>query len=224
MSIHWERTPRELRPTGVRNCVEALSYLDAVDVGYFDSRYQIPPDVSRRYIRVAREAGRYALPIYGPDNAQRGVVLRCPWPGAPRQAVKNIPKADTYKYSLEPLQSHYWTSYWGEAERDRGWIPLVIVEDQLSAIKLAAYGYDSVAFLGVPDTRANGYSGADRVMEIARRAKDGPVIIALDSDATEAAFLFVRKWGHAFKSIRVAILSMDLKDTLAADFAQVLGA
>lgn len=215
MSIRWERTPIAFRPSGVRTCSESLFPLDAVDTAYFRDRYELPPAISTRHIRVAREAGRYALPIYSPTNEVRGMVLRCPWSGAPRRAANATTKADTYKYSLEPLQSHYFAH-----ERSM----LVIVEDQLSAIKLAAYGYNSVAFLGVPDTRASGYSGADRVMEIARRAKDGPVIIALDSDATDAAFLFARKWGHAFKSIRVAILSKDLKDTLAADFAQVLGA
>ncbi len=220
MSQKWEPTAgkrSELRPfTG------ALHLLDACDVSYFQERYEISPEFAVGCIKVNRESGRYALPIFGPDAIVRGHVLRRPWADAPRQLLCDVPKADTYKHTQEPLQSHYWGAE-GE-DRGRSWHSdaLVLVEDQLSAIKLAAHGYDSVALLGVPEVRYSGYSGSDRVMEIARRAKDGPVIIALDSDMTEVSFLFARKWGHAFSSIRVAMLTRDLKDTPAREFREIL--
>jgi hypothetical protein len=143
------------------------------------------------------------------------MVLRQPWLGAPRAGQGGRPKADTYKSKAGPLQSHY--------KALRGSDYLVVVEDQLSAIKLAAYGYDSVALLGVPDVYPSGYSGVDRVTEIARRAAGREVIVALDSDATETALLFAKKWGAMFVRLRVALLSADLKDTMADDFSEVLG-
>lgn len=209
MSIKWEPTAkkdRELRPYS-----GSLNLLDAADLSYFSSRYEIPEGMAAAHIRVARDCGKYALPIWDPAGIQRGVVLRQPWPGAPRSGGSG-PKADTYKNTFGPLQSHYFTG----ADT-----PMVVVEDQLSAIKLAAYGYNSAALLGVPEVRYSGYSGVDRVTEIARRARS--VIIALDNDMTEVAFLFVKKWAGMFDKLRVAILARDLKDTPASEFAKVLG-
>jgi hypothetical protein len=99
--------------------------------------------------------------------------------------------------------------------------PLVLVEDQLSAIKLFSTGkYNACALLGVPN---DGSIGVDRVREISK-IPCSEVIVALDADATENAFQFVRKYGMAFKKIRVAILSKDIKDTQKAIFQEVLGA
>lgn len=225
MSISWQRNGEGLSmrrrtdgPPPLRQFTGQLEQLSADDRRFFLDHYEIPQDVAVRNIRVSPETGRYALPIWGPANAERGIVLRTPWVGAPRVAEGfRLPKADTYKANAEPLQSHYFVD-----PRD-GYPQLVLVEDQLSAIKLSAYGVDSVALLGVPDVRYNGYSGTDRVMEIARRAKGREVLVALDADATELAFLFARKWGHAFQSIRVVMLTRDLKDTSARDFREVLG-
>ncbi len=106
MSQKWEPTAgkrSELRPfTG------ALHLLDACDVSYFQERYEISPEFAVGCIKVNRESGRYALPIFGPDAIVRGHVLRRPWADAPRQLLCDVPKADTYKHTQEPLQSHYW--------------------------------------------------------------------------------------------------------------------
>lgn len=226
MSPQWERTPGkqpELRPyTG------QLKALTADDLVFFLQRYELPAEAAQRNIAIDGVSKRYVLPIYGPTNAIRGHVLRMPWDGAPRLPVwcgYSFPKADTYKHALEPLQSHYFSDEYAPAYDLEGTAALVLVEDQLSAIKLAAYGYDSVALLGVPYFKgsSDSYAGVDRVREIARRAKDGPVIVALDSDMTETALLFAKRWRPMFNSIRVAILDRDLKDTRASEFADVLG-
>jgi hypothetical protein len=213
MSVAWSRQPKA--ESTLRHCTEALEPLSQEDLAYFQTQYELYAGDLVGNIKAAPTSGRYALPIYGPDGAERGMVLRMPWLGAPRTGKQGGPKADTYKSRSGPLQSHYMA-----IERPEH---LVVVEDQLSAIKLAAYGYDSVALLGVPDVYPTGYSGVDRVTEIARRAAGGEVIVALDSDATEIALLFARKWGCMFRRLRVAVLQADIKDTRAADFAEVLG-
>jgi len=111
----------------------------------------------------------------------------------------------------EPLQSWYLK----RASADS----LIVVEDQLSAIKLYSHGFSAVALLGVP---GDGNIGADRVRELASWSR-GEVIIALDADATDKAFEFARRWGMAFRKLRVAILERDLKDEPAANFGEVLG-
>lgn len=185
------------------------------DLAYFADKYELNIPL-RAAGRIKRSGdGRYVLPIFDPRGQERGVVIRQPWPGAPLKYHGTGPKADTYRSAPGPVQSHYGTSWRGV---------LVLVEDQLSAIKLAAYGYDSVALLGTPADKIGTYGGQDRVAEINKRARThDEVIVALDSDATDAAFQFVRKWGSAFRRIRVAILERDLKDTPAGEFAEVLG-
>lgn len=211
--------PPVVRTPEARFYVGQVLPLTPDDLGYFAKRYELR--LSAIATRIARsDDGRYVLPIYGPSGEKRGVILRKPWDGAPIScADSSAPKADTYRYEPGPLQSFYQVAPW---EESRG--VLVLVEDQLSAIKLAAYGYDSVALLGTPTDKLASYSGMDRVAEIVQAAGDREVIVALDADATEEAFKFARKWRSAFKRLRVAILANDLKDTTAADFERVLGA
>jgi hypothetical protein len=214
MSQRWEPTPGA-RPhvSTLRPYVGRIVPLDKEDIDFFTSKYEL--DRFGHYIQVDPASSRYVLPIFSPEKAVRGHVLRVPWPGAPRQSYAR-PKADTYMAKHEPVQSFY--SGW----KPNG--PLIAVEDQLSAIKVAAWGEDSVAMLGTPWSKdLNGYQGADRVAEIARVAGDRELIVALDADATEASFEFARKWRYAFRKLRVAILSKDLKDTPMSEFREVLG-
>jgi hypothetical protein len=213
MSQRWEPTPG-IRPrvSTLRPYVGRILPLDQEDIVFFTSKYELHG--FGHAIQVDPASSRYVLPIFSPEKAVRGHVLRTPWPGAPRQSYL-LPKADTYMLKHEPVQSFY-SGFSGN--------PLIAVEDQLSAIKLAVYGLDSVAMLGTPWSKdVNGYQGADRVAEIARVAGDRELIVALDADATEAAFEFARKWRYAFKKLRVAILSKDLKDTPMSEFGEVLG-
>lgn len=186
------------------------------DLSYFKERFEIDPHEIRA--RIARGSeGRYLLFILDPKGSSRGVVARTPWANAPFWTAfpPEGPKAITYRSSWGPVQSHYGV-HMG---------PLVVVEDQISAIKLASHGYGSVALLGTPADVVGTYGGSDRVAELASRARThDEVIVALDSDATDAAFMFVRKWGSAFRRIRVAILSRDIKDTPSGELEEVLGA
>lgn len=221
VGIYIDRAEVELRPyTG-----EILPLLDE-DLVFFKARFELDKFAVAQHIKRSGD-GRYVLPIHTPPNpyaGDRGYVLRVPWDGAPLRPSRSFPKADTYRSALGPVQSHYNGS--GGVGPEYNKKPLVIVEDQLSAIKLAGNGYHSVALLGAPTDKLGTYGGQDRVAEIARRvskSRINDVIVALDSDATEEAFKFARKWGHAFNKLRVAILERDLKDTKAWDFAEILG-
>ncbi len=217
MSRVWEPTPKKastLRPYGGE-----IAVLENQDFAYFIWRYELSPDAVVGNIKVSPALGRYVLPIFSPEGAVRGHVLRVPWPEAPRKPIASLPKADTFMSKHEPVQSFY--VGWGGPGASR---VLVAVEDQLSAIKLAEHGVDSVAMLGTPWSKdLGGYQGADRIAEIAQTAGDRELIVALDADATEDALEFARKWRYAFKRLRVAILTRDLKDTPMSEFGEVLG-
>jgi hypothetical protein len=220
MSLGW--TPSIPRVDRHDSCLRPYrgpsAELSDEDLRYFKGKYQIPTVWAYSCIRRGN-GGRYLLPIFSPRGECRGHVSRIPWPDAPLKCTERLPKADTFRSAWGPVQSHYRSFPSRHAANI-----IVLVEDQLSAIKLAAHGYDSVALLGKPVSLVGTYGGADRVAEIAKRARTADeVLVALDSDATDDAFKFARKWGAAFKRCRVAILSSDLKDTPADDFAEVLG-
>lgn len=219
MSIYW--TPSSPRADRQDSCLRPYrgeTYpLTEEHLAYFESRYELPAYIAFPLIRIG-SGGRYLLPIYAPDGSERGMVSRVPWDGSPLTCTDTFPKADTFRSKWGPVQSHYHGRFDNEGSS------LILVEDQLSAIKLSAYGYNSVALLGKPTSLIGTYGGADRVAEIAKRAREADeVVVALDADATDEAFKFVRKWGAAFRRCRVAILSKDLKDTASKDFAEVLG-
>jgi hypothetical protein len=192
-----------------------LNELKPEDYRFFETRYGIiTPNM-----RIFRgDDDRYALPIFSPvDALARGHVLRAPWPGSPLSGARDwsgTRKALTYTSAYGPIQSFYKGHGPQFASR-----PLVIVEDQLSAIKLAEIGLNAMAILGTPN---KGEIGMDRLSELTR-IYSTETIVALDADATEQAFEFARKWGSAFKKLRVAILAQDIKDTPKDDIFGVLG-
>ena len=189
-----------------------LSPLTDADNEFFQTRYGI---VVPRIWRG--DYGMYAMPIMPPTGAERrGVVLRRPWEGSPLYTgTAGGKKALTYQEKRGPLQAFY------RAHGGALYKPLVVVEDQLSAMKVAEVGFHAVALLGVPGE--TGELGADRVRELSTFQCD-EVIMALDADATARALLFARKWGYSFKKLRVAILpERDLKDTPKAEISEILG-
>jgi hypothetical protein len=203
--------PSRITPTATPY-TGSLDPLTVADLEFFQERYGIVTPQGR----IGRgDYNRYALMINDPKGSRRGVVLRSPWKGSPLYELRMgtpAKKALTYMDKVAPVQACY-LGHGSPANM------LVIVEDQLSAIKLAECGLSSVALLGVP---GEGEIGMDRLRELSSFHAD-EVIVALDSDATENAFKFARKWGHAFKSLRVAILERDLKDTSKADIFGILG-
>ena len=95
---------------------------------------------------------------------------------------------------------------------------IVIVEDQLSALRASDY-LTSVALLGTNLSE-------ERVLEI-KKAGRGPVYLALDNDATASAVKYVVKY-RSVLPMQLLRLAKDIKDMTdeeaAALFAGVAGA
>lgn len=215
MSIEW--TPQAHKVVEARPYTGRSVALDAADLAFFQDKYGLEHDTATRFISVDPDSNRYILPFYSPTWSTRGHILRIPWAGAPRAPVGDHMKASTFKISpAEPLLAWYRAGYRARSDKEA-----VLVEDQLSAIKLLQHDIVAIACLGKPVSTKYSADGNGRVQELARHAPN--LIVALDADATADAFMFVRQWGPAFRSIRVAILSRDLKDERAVDFGRILG-
>lgn len=165
-------------------------------------RFGISVDAAIRYI--AEGTGTYLLSIESPKGVSRGIVERHPWERTAYDRTINYcgPKSRIYKAKHEPMISWYRPD--GVDDKDiRAMYATVLVEDQMSAIKLADNGFLACALLG---TSLN----SEKVAEIQSVSKHAT--LALDSDATATAFRLARKWQHAFSSFRVGILEKDCKD------------
>ena len=147
--------------------------------------------------------GRYILPIRKPDGTIRGYTSRRPWGAA---GSPSSPKSLTYWNEPGPLLAWYHPT-------ERFLHNVILVEDQLSAMRLAAHReYTTCAILG---TGLN----QEKVAEIQQNA--GHVTIALDADATGEAFALARKWGAAFWGCNVLILDKDIKDMPLDDLTKL---
>ena len=91
----------------------------------------------------------------------------------------------------------------------------VLVEDSVSAVKLSAHGYNSVALLSTNVNLA-------KIRDI-QEAGAKRVIIALDADASRTAFKIAKDYGLAFDSAKVRIMTQDVKDTPADEFYSLFG-
>lgn len=206
----------EQRERGQNPLTDAISPLSEREIAFFLSRYGIPGSTLEG--RLYRTESRYALPILRTSGTRRGFITRRPYEGSPADtaANRNDPqygvKALTYLEADEPCLS------WYGASRPEC---LVLVEDQLSALRLTSfwehlegesYPLTAVAILG------SGVN-AEKIREIQQVASGCDVWLALDADATGQAFAMCRKWGSAFKRCNVCVLSKDLKDSTDEELA-----
>ena len=180
---------------------------DYGDSEYFINRFGLGTEFARD-IQVTLD-DRYSLPVKDLTGMIRGYVIRNGWTGCPpcpRLSDWQGPKTVLYMHAVGPSQAWY-----PDPHENR----LVLVEDQMSALRCQQEGISAVALLGT------GLDN-DKVREIAMW-KPSEVIIALDADATDEAFKLARKWGLAFKKTRVAVLEQDLKEEAYGDIGEVLG-
>lgn len=139
----------------------------------------------------------YLIPILAPNGSERGVM---------EASYGENKRRRIWKAKDEPMIS--WTA--GGDYYDG----VYLVEDQISALRLHhVASIRAVALLG---TSLNTQS----VAEIQRNARH--VTIALDADATAKAFLLARKWGSAFKSCNVQILTRDFKDMSSQEIREMM--
>jgi hypothetical protein len=208
-----ERMRPYTRPTYVLNASDRAYFLDRFEIG----------DVHGEILTT--DSDEYILPVLSPRGVIRGHVVRQPvWKGEPRaprkgrptffdeeeQAWKPMPKTVIHPSSLDPLLSWYHPV----CPRNEG--HLVVVEDQLSAMKVAKEAYTrSVALLG------NGLN-AEMVRDILK-TRPKVVTIALDPGAEGQAQNLAKKWGLYFERTRVVMLEADPKDIAAKHLASELG-
>jgi hypothetical protein len=210
--------PAEIREAKLRPYLGETFPLEVEDYRFFREKYELPTEAVSTRIMLDG-GGHYVLPIFNPHGYVKGFNVRMPWPGAPRQPTGPGPKANVYMHSHGPVQSFYGSVIPRLSPR-----PIVLVEDQLSAIKAAQTGAVAyaVALLGAGgSTRLGSMSGSDGIRELSA-IKPREVIVAFDADATDSAFKWARKWGLAFPKVRVAVLERDLKDTQLNDIADAL--
>lgn len=183
------------------------------DREYFEARFDLR-DPYLDFIGV-NESGHYVLEVKTMDGYVRGYVVRrgC-WSGDPpcnRNRATSGPKSRAYSNNPDDVL----LSWHSPTVNDARWTgQIIVVEDQISAAKVAQAGYTGVALTG-------SYLGEDKVKEIARY-KPSKLVIALDADATGEAFKAARKWGLAFPVMQVLPLQKDIKDMKREDVKELL--
>lgn len=202
--------------------------LSAEDWCYFRDRFGIDGNTE---IGVTN-SDEYVLPVRGWDGKLRGHVVRQPvWKGMPKaprigregywdvtdEAGAQVaglsqwckmPKTVLYPCSTQPMLAWYNSALVDFSH-------LVVVEDQISAIKVAENVTQCVALLG------NGMN-----VEIVRdiiRTRPRVVTIALDPGAEGQAQNLAKKWGLYFEKTRVVMLEADPKDLPVNDLIEELG-
>jgi len=142
----------------------------------------------------------YYLPIYAADSFQIGFTLR--WYDG------RIPKCRTYL----TVESGCATMAWYRQPAQDDWV--IVVEDQVSAIKLWDLGYSAVALLGT-------YIDKVRAWEISKEYCN--MLIWLDTDASKTAASYLHKFRLYFDTIAWMGTEHDPKDTPSAEITTTLG-
>ncbi len=183
--------------------------IEEKDREYFATRFDLGADYLG-FVGV-NDLNQYVLEVRTMDGYVRGyVVRRGGWTGDipyPRTRSTVGPKSRAYSNREHDLLLSWHRGTKADSK-------LVIVEDQISAAKVAQAGYTGVALTG-------SYLGEDKVREIAM-AQPARVILALDADATGTAFSTARRWGLAFRSLKVLPLQQDIKDMKHSDVVELL--
>ena len=178
-------------------------HLTAEETVFLSGAYDLTvEEIENNEIRWLKYAKGIVMPLYTTSGAIFGYNTKY-W------------NKDKYK-SVLYKQSNYPNLHWAYAHdmEASGWGKIIIVEDQLSAIRVSRFG-QGVALLG---TQMN----EDKIVELAKYRPE-EVIIALDPDATSKAVDIQQKYALSFKKLRVAPLSSDPKDMTHKKLKKELG-
>lgn len=181
-----------------------LEGLTTSDKVYFLQRFGL--ELTNTSAVYRNDQGQYVFPVRGPSGNTRGhVVRRAAWSGEKGGPRCPLPIYATPKSKSYRLNPHGAFSAWYRPALLGPTAPVVVVEDQVSALCAAGAGFRSMALLGVHMSN-----------EIARelQVEGRPVILALDADATETSLNIAQKWGPALPQCRVLILTSDVKDDI----------
>ena len=169
---------------------EATLSLDESDMQeYLHDAYGLRPSIMGKHgwrQAEARERPTLVLPVLDPYGRVRGHVTRTF--GEPKRCF-------TYKESAQPF-----LDYWPISPT----APVVIVEDCLSACRLAGLGYNAVVLLGTS-------MSIEQAQEIGEWAGGREVILALDNDAFKKAIQLMQRHSHILR-MNVVLLQEDIKN------------
>lgn len=156
--------------------------------------------------------GRLAMPIWNARRNRRGISVRkerSTFEG--RREFGTIPKSLIYKEGRNNVTSSW---YFGRYNKTKHTKSLVLVEDQLSAIRVARY-VDCLALLGTNVTRP-------MQTEINSMGYE-KVYIALDEDATDKAFRLRKQLAPVLHAeVEIIPLSKDFKNMKENELRDVL--
>lgn len=141
---------------------------------------------------------RLSFPIFRPSGKQRGTNYRS-YEGAKPKALIRLNSADEVGLA--------WYRYLRKSDT------LVLVEDQVSAIRLAPY-VDACALLGTHISDAK----ADEIIQ----QKYKRVFLSLDADATSTAIKMQLLWRNRIKNMYVLGIHKDIKDMNKEDFEEYI--
>lgn len=172
---------------------------------FLAAKYEIP-------IKVLQTAGlrwsgdgdghfarRVCFPIHGPDLKERGQSYRSYEEGVKPKAIISLNAEDALACS--------WYKWLRSSHT------LIIVEDQMSAIKLAPHVH-SLALLGTHISDA-------KAAEVAAGGYE-KVLISLDNDATREAIKLQIAHRNTIKNLYVAGLGKDIKNMTTGEFNEYL--
>ena len=120
--------------------------LEAEDFNYFLQRFGIDMnEIDNGHAVGVTANDEYLFSVYRPDGTRRGHVLRQPWwKGSPEPVRKGNGRTFTKTLNFMELNEIPMSWYRGDTSKI-----VVVVEDQLSAMRISLEGYTSVALLGV---------------------------------------------------------------------------
>ena len=166
-----------------------LRELEESEAKLLETRFGIQRQVLQKAgVKYSPDRQRYWYPIYNILGYEIGGTARSYRPDAVKKAIAYPDNTN------HPLVSWYLPFKSG---------PLVIVEDQVSAIKVSKVS-NSLALLGT-------HMPLD-VVKLLQNLKPSRIILALDPDATSTALQIAGYYGLFLGNLSVAILSKDPKD------------
>jgi len=166
---------------------EPIEPLDSAYMGVLRIKYDIKPqDYSDHGWGMSPDTQTLIMPIRCPYGGVRGHITR---------TFSTPKRCFTYKATAQP-----WLDWWGGGP-DKG---LVVVEDTISACRLAGLGYPSVALLGTSISNP-------QAKEISTIANRRPVYLALDRDAFAKSLHLAKRHAHIVQFLPVC-LTEDIKN------------
>ena len=178
---------------------QATTALDESEMEeYLCDTYSLRPSIMGAHgWRMNEQETELVLPVLDPQGRVRGHVTR----------TFDTPKrCFTYKETAQPFLD-YWPITVRRIKKD---VPVVIVEDCLSACRLAGLGYNAVALLGTS-------MSVEQATEIAQFADVRPVILALDNDAFGKALKLRDRHAHILGVDMTVLLHEDIKNMKVDD-------